>query len=368
MSASIVTARDPCRQAEAHRRAGRELAGERQVGREHDREHRVAARGRVVGAEDDRQARRRHLDRAGDEPFREELAAVEPREGGPSRRIPTRFEAEPTRQTARVNAASASGGNQSSRGPGRTVSVGSAGSGTSATGPARGPGGLDPDRKHVAVAERRRAEPRQHVVRAAAERRRDGEAAAHRDVGTDAVAAAAELEHLTGRHLGGHRALERPARDGRVRLGPGDRDQCGLREAECRPEERRLERGGVRVVADDAVPELERVEIGRARRRDAELRQAGPAAILDGRQRPGSEDVHLVHARAKRTRSPAASSAGGPPPDRRGRATCVRAAASLPASRADRRPSTARRSRRSRPGPVPAAAPASARRAARRRR
>ncbi len=76
------------------------------------------------------------------------------------------------------------------------------------------------------------------------------------------------------------------------------------------PQQRRLQSGCARVVPDDAVPELERPPVGGSRRRDPELREAGTATILDGRQQAGPDDGDLVHSRVKRTRSPLVSSAG----------------------------------------------------------
>src|SRR5581483_750727 len=72
-----------CAPGEADGGTGGELTRERQVLALHDGEHRVAARGRMVGPEHDRQPGRGHLDRAGDEPLREQLAALEPPERRP---------------------------------------------------------------------------------------------------------------------------------------------------------------------------------------------------------------------------------------------------------------------------------------------
>src|SRR5690348_17332983 len=57
---------------EAHRRSGAELAGEPEILVTHDRDHRVAAGRRVVVEEQDRTGRR-HLQRTGDDAFRQEL-------------------------------------------------------------------------------------------------------------------------------------------------------------------------------------------------------------------------------------------------------------------------------------------------------
>ena len=77
--------------AEAHAVAGAQLGGRRQVGRDDDGEHRVAAGHRMVGEEQHGRAVRRHLDRARHQPLAGQLVVVRARRSrGPASRSPTR--------------------------------------------------------------------------------------------------------------------------------------------------------------------------------------------------------------------------------------------------------------------------------------
>ena len=188
-----------------------------------------------------------------------------------------RFDARPTRQATLVSTSSASGGNQSSRGPGRTDSVGSpAGAAITPCGRIRPAGRLRPDGQHVAVAQGRRAEAGQQVVGTAAERCLHREAAADGDVGADAVTATAQLEQAAGGHLGrpAHARAAGP-RWWRSASAPVTATSAGSAKRSAGPSSVASSAACARVVPDDAVPELERPLVGGSRGRDPELRQAG---------------------------------------------------------------------------------------------
>ncbi len=133
--------------------------------------------------------------------------------------------------------------------------------------------------------------------------------------------------------------------------GAGDRDPAAGVAAQHQPAEQHLEHGGVRVVADHPVRQRGGRGVERARARDAEVREAEPAPVLDRHQRAGLEDVrgHRGHEpdpgarRQQRRRLPRLV------PQRRRR--CGRAAASRPARRSGRRRTSRPRARPSRPAP-----------------
>ena len=150
----------------------------------------------------------------------------------------------------------------------------------------------------VAGSHHRRAQPTHQVGRAAAEHGLDVDPAAHGHVDPRAACIRLDREHVARCHL-----------ECRPVLGTGQRDDRGLEEAKLWPGQRRLQRGGARPVADQPVAALVRARIRRTRRRDAEMRQTRPPAVLDGGQRPAVE--HLDHRATNRTWSPDASSAGG---------------------------------------------------------
>ncbi len=91
----------------------------------------------------------------------------------------------------------------------------------------------------------------------APERFLDREAAADGDVGPDSVTATAQFEQSPGRNLDRPPTLERPSRDGGVRLGARQGNESRRSEAQRRPDECRLECGCARVVPDEAAPELQ---------------------------------------------------------------------------------------------------------------
>src|SRR5262249_5938986 len=146
-------------------------------------------------------------------------------------------------------------------------------------------------------AQRCRTEPAEQVGRPAAEHLRDVDAAAYADVKAHAARVRADRELIAGLRL------ERAAL-----VGAGERDDRRGEKAQTRAGERALDGRCTVRVADEAVPPLERAAVGGARRRDAEVGEAGTPAVLHRRERPGVD--HLDRGHRKRTRSPARSSAG----------------------------------------------------------
>ena len=83
---------------------GPQLGALPQVGRVHDRDHRVAAGRRVVGEEHQRLARRRHLHRAEHQPLAGQLALPDPASAARPRAAGRPGSTPPTRRTARRSA------------------------------------------------------------------------------------------------------------------------------------------------------------------------------------------------------------------------------------------------------------------------
>ena len=98
---------------------------------------------------------------------------------------------------------------------------------------------------------------------------------------------------------------------------PGDREPRVALEPGAEPADQELERGGAVGVADEPVREGECRTVERAGCRDAEVREAGSAEVLDERRPAGMLDVQAGHpapTASKRTRRPGASTAGSSEP------------------------------------------------------
>ena len=142
------------------------------------------------------------------------------------------------------------------------------------------------------------------------------DAARDRQVGAAGLAAR-EFDRLArGQDVAGP-GLEpspaRPLQSTEVRAGESDGHR--LDHAIPSARHRQLQGGIVRLVADEEVRDREARPIARPRDRHAQVAEPRPAAILDGGQQPGLEDLEHVQAGGpmgtKRTRMPGASSAGG---------------------------------------------------------
>ena len=100
---------------------------------------------------------------------------------------------------------------------------------------------------------------------------------------------------------------------------PGDGEPRVALEPGAEPADQELERGGAVGVADEPVRERECRTVERARRRDAEVREAGSAEVLDEREtRPAARraggssraDRLEAHPAARCEQRPAASEPG----------------------------------------------------------
>ena len=147
-----------------------------------DGQHRVAAGRRVVGEHHDRAAVGGHLDGA-DQQALARAARRRPRRasGGPSRRTPTRLTSADTVHVVAASWSSASGTNQSTRGPGQTPTTVGRRRRRRLVDDERG-AGVGADRQPVAGDRHGGPEPGAGVLAARAEHRRDGDAAAHGEV------------------------------------------------------------------------------------------------------------------------------------------------------------------------------------------
>src|SRR5262249_50623242 len=93
----------------------------------------------------------------------------------------------------------------------------------------------------------------------------------------------------------------------RRRLAARHRDDGGTAEDELRPQEGRFERGCVLVIADEAVCEVERELVERARERDSHVVITGAACGLDAGGEPGLDHVNCHGAPTKCRLYPAGS-------------------------------------------------------------
>lgn len=267
-----------------------------------DGEHRVAPGHRCVGAEQDRPAIGRHLQRAGQHRLARQLAAVctlerPPIEADPdavalAAHRPARADERLQRRRGEPVVAGAETNRQYPRRRARRA-------GCAADRPAR-----RSDRQPIPRTQGRRPKPAERVGAARTEGGLDVDAATHREVAAQAVRGCAEPHDGAG----GQGERDVPIRCARADgAGACDRRRAGEPNAEAA--ERDLERGRVVRVADQPVRQPERPTVEPARAGDTERGIARAAQILDGRQRARGED--LDHAGRNRTRVPGPSSAGG---------------------------------------------------------
>ena len=105
--------------------------------------------------------------------------------------------------------------------------------------------------------------------------------------------------------------------DGR-KLSAGDPNREFPDRSKTRPEERRLERGGTRLVSYQSVRDRDRARVGRTCSRNAEMLEASPPEILDRQEEARLDDLDgrargSVHHRLSgmnRTRVPGSTSPG----------------------------------------------------------
>ncbi|MNY14715.1 hypothetical protein D3C86_1479010 [compost metagenome] len=99
------------------------------------------------------------------------------------------------------------------------------------------------------------------------------------------VAAAARQRAAGGQHLAGTHGNRLPHRHGFAvqhggAFGPGQRHDGIAMKTQGRPDQRGLDAGRVRRVADDAVGQTEGIVVHRARRRHADVPVAGAAGVV----------------------------------------------------------------------------------------
>ena len=167
-----------------------------------------------------------------------------------------------------------------------------------------------PETKGVVAAQRasfHAAKTTANVRRARAQHERHVDPARERDVRTNARAGGAELHDVAGLQRDGRPRRRFGAVDGERHRRAGDGDRARRPRLEARAHQRAFERCGAVVVADETIRDHERVPIDGAGRRNRVTQMAHATGVLDGRERPGLEDLDHSITRSERWTRPAGS-------------------------------------------------------------
>ena len=165
------------------------------------------------------------------------------------------------------------------------------------------------ERQEIAGLERaavETADRRARMGRAAAEHRRDGEAAGDRQIGAGTGLGGAKLDAVAADEI--VRAMGRGRRvvDEQRKVAAGDGNPAALRfDHEGGADERHLDCGGAERIAGEPVGETERDIVHGARGGDAEALEAEAAEILDAGEEAGLDDAKMIsHRRLPGARHP----------------------------------------------------------------